>query len=91
MVTAMQMVPSCWVCLSIGIVYGAKQRLKMTDEKQYEVANGLWIGSQFGDLRREREKLMKKLVQDNDASVKPRIRELTLEMTEYLSSRKRSK
>jgi homoaconitase/3-isopropylmalate dehydratase large subunit len=86
MVTAMQMVPSCWVCLSIGIVYGAKQRLKMTDEKQYEVVNG----SKFGDLRREREKLMKKLVQDNDASVKPRIRELTLEMTEYLSSRKRN-
>jgi ligand-binding sensor domain-containing protein len=59
----------------------------MTDEKQYEVANGLWIGSQFGDLRREREKLMRKLVQDNDASVKPRIREITLEMTEYLSNK----
>jgi ligand-binding sensor domain-containing protein len=71
-------------------VCGIKQVLKMTEEKQYEVANGLWIGSKFGDLRREREKLMKKLVQDNDASVKPRIRELTLEMTEYLSSRKRN-
>lgn len=59
----------------------------MTEEKQYEVANGLWIGSKFGDLRREREKLMKKLVQDNDASVKPRIREITLEMTEYLSNK----
>jgi ligand-binding sensor domain-containing protein len=62
----------------------------MTDEKQYEVANGLWIGSQFGDLRREREKLMKKLVHENDISVKPRIREITLEMTEYLSNRKRN-
>jgi hypothetical protein len=59
----------------------------MTDEKQYEVANGLWIGSQFGDLRREREKLMKKLVHENDISVKPRIREITLEMTEYLSNK----
>jgi ligand-binding sensor domain-containing protein len=68
-------------------VYGVKQRLKMTDEKQYEVANGLWIGSQFGDLRREREKLMKKLVHENDISVKPRIREITLEMTEYLSNK----
>jgi ligand-binding sensor domain-containing protein len=68
-------------------VYGVKQRLKMTDEKQYEVANGLWIGSQFGDLRREREKLMKKLVHKNDISVKPRIREITLEMTEYLSNK----
>lgn len=62
----------------------------MTEEKQYEVANGLWIGSKFGDLRREREKLMKKLVHENDISVKPRIREITLEMTEYLSNRKRN-
>ncbi len=62
----------------------------MTDEKQYEVANGLWIGSQFGDLRRERAKLMKKLVHENDISVKPRIREITVEMTEYLSNRKRN-
>jgi hypothetical protein len=90
MVTATQMEPSCWVGSSIGIAYGTKQVLKMTDEKQYEVANGLWIGSKFGDLRREREKLMRKLIQDNDASVKPRIREITLEMTEYLSSRKRN-
>jgi hypothetical protein len=71
-------------------VCGIKQVLKMTEEKQYEVANGLWIGSKFGDLRREREKLMKKLVHENDISVKPRIREITLEMTEYLSNRKRN-
>ena len=86
----MQKAPSCWVGSSISIVYGAKQRLKMTDEKQYEVANGLWIGSKFGDLRRERENLMKKLVHDNDDSVKPRIREITLELTDYLSSQKRN-
>jgi hypothetical protein len=60
------------------------------DEKQYEVANGLWIGSKFGDLRRERAALMKRLVHSNDASVKPRIRELTLEITKYLSSKPRS-
>jgi hypothetical protein len=60
------------------------------DEKQYEVANGLWIGSRFGDLRRERAALMKRLVHGNDESVKPRIRELTLEITKYLSSKPRS-
>ncbi len=60
------------------------------DEKQYEVANGLWIGSRFGDLRRERAALMKRLVHSNDESVKPRIRELTLEITKYLSSKPRS-
>jgi hypothetical protein len=64
------------------------QRLKMTDEKQYEVANGLWIGSRFGDLRRERAALMKRLVHGNDESVKSRIRELTLEITAYLSSKR---
>jgi hypothetical protein len=56
----------------------------MMDEKNYEVTKGLWIGSKYGDLRRERASLMKKLVHDNDLSVKPRIRELTLEIQSYL-------
>lgn len=57
------------------------------DEKNYEVANGIWVGSKFGDLRRERAALMKKLVHGED-SVKPRIRELTLEIEKYLGERK---
>jgi hypothetical protein len=56
----------------------------MVDEKNYEVVKGLWIGSKFGDLRRERAALMKKLIQNNDVSVKPKIRELTQEIYEYL-------
>jgi hypothetical protein len=73
--------------LCIDIVFGINSRLEMIDEKQYEVANGLWIGSRFGDLRRERASLMKKLVHENDPSVKPRIRELTLEIEAYLSGK----
>ena len=60
----------------------------MIDEKSYDVVNGLWVGSKIGDMRRERANLMKKLIRDNDVSVKPRIRELTLEMQSYLSGRK---
>ena len=56
----------------------------MVDEKNYEVVKGLWIGSKFGDLRRERARLMKRLVQNNDVSVKSRIRELTQEIYEHL-------
>lgn len=60
----------------------------MIDEKNYEIVNGLWVGSEIGDMRRERAALMKKLIRDNDVSVKPRIRELTFKMQYYLSSRK---
>jgi hypothetical protein len=56
----------------------------MVDEKNYEVVKGLWIGSKFGDLRRERAVLMKRFFHNNDASVKSRIRELTQEIYEYL-------
>jgi hypothetical protein len=58
------------------------------DEKNYEVANGLWVGSKFGDLRRERSSLMKRLLHENDETVKPRIRELTHEIQESLSGKK---
>jgi len=56
----------------------------MVDEKNYEVVKGLWIGLKYGDLRRERAVLMKRLVHNNDVSVKPKIRELTQEIYEYL-------
>jgi hypothetical protein len=56
----------------------------MVDEKNYDAVNGNLIGSKFGDLRRERAVLMKRLVQNNDVSVKPKIRELTQEIYEHL-------
>ena len=56
----------------------------MVDEKNYDSVNGNLIGSEFGDLRRERATLMKRLVQNNDVSVKPKIRELTQEIYEHL-------
>jgi hypothetical protein len=56
----------------------------MVDEKNYDAVNGNLIGSEFGDLRRERAALMKRLVHNNDVSVKPKIRELTQEIYEYL-------
>ena len=59
----------------------------MVDEKNYEVANGLWIGTKFGDLRRERAALMKQLVLNNDTTVWPRIRELTSEIQSCLAAR----
>jgi len=56
----------------------------MVDEKNYDSVNGNLIGSKFGDLRRERATLMKRLVQNNDVSIKPKIRELTQEIYEHL-------
>lgn len=53
-------------------------------EKNYDAVNGNLIGSEFGDLRRERAVLMKRLVHNNDVSIKPKIRELTQEIYEHL-------
>ena len=58
------------------------------DEKDYDSLNGVYIGSYYGDLRRERKELMRRAIIDNDGSVKPRIREITLEMYEYMKSGK---
>lgn len=43
---------------------------------KYEVLPGLWIGSEIGDLYRERQILMTKLA-SGDESVKARIKEIT--------------
>lgn len=56
----------------------------MTDEKDYEVTNGLWIGSKYGDLRRERAKLMKQLIHGEDSAVKDKIRNLNYEIYVHL-------
>jgi hypothetical protein len=53
-------------------------------EKNYDYLSGKYIGTEYGDLRRERKSLMYRLVFKEDASVKPRIREITLLMQEYM-------
>lgn len=53
-------------------------------EPNYDYLNGRYIGSEYGDMRRERANLMRRMIVDNDESVKPRIRELTLQMLEYM-------
>ena len=53
-------------------------------EDNYDYLNERYIGSEYGDMRRERAALMRRMIFDNDASVKPRIRELTNKMQEYM-------
>jgi hypothetical protein len=57
-------------------------------EKDYDRINDRYIGSEYGDMRRERAALMKAMIFNNDASVKPRIRQLTLQMQQYMKARK---
>ena len=47
----------------------------------------MYIGSTYGDMRRERSTLMKQMILNNDASVKPRIRQITQDMLDYMASR----
>ena len=56
---------------------------------QYQVAPGLWIGSKEGDLQRERQKLISKWLEGDEAS-KNRIFEITNELIK-LRTRKFSK
>jgi hypothetical protein len=56
-------------------------------EPDYDYLNSRYIGSEYGDMRRERANLMRRMIHDNDASVKPRIREITLQMLEYMKAR----
>lgn len=55
-------------------------------EPDYDYLNERYIGSEYGDMRRERASLMRRMIIDNDGSVKPRIRELTLQMLEYMKA-----
>ncbi len=56
----------------------------MIDDKDYDTLNGKYIGSEYGDMRRERKQLMERMIFKNDATVKPRIRELTQQMLDYM-------
>lgn len=43
---------------------------------KYQVAPGLWIGSEEGDLQRERQKLLTSML-DGDTTARVRIKEIT--------------
>ena len=58
----------------------------MLEDKDYDMLNAKYVGSLFGDLRRERSKLMQQLIFQSDASVKPRIREITQQLTDIIKS-----
>ena len=65
-----------------------KDLLMDITEKDYDSLNERYVGSEYGDMRRERAALMKAMIANNDASVKPRIRQLTLQMQQYMKSSK---
>ena len=56
----------------------------MFEDKDYNLFRGKYVGTEYGDLRRERARLMEQLIFMNDASVKPRIRELTQLIYEHI-------
>ena len=56
----------------------------MFEDKDYNLFRGKYVGTEYGDLRRERARLMEQLIFRNDASVKPRIRELTRLIYEHI-------
>lgn len=53
-------------------------------DKDYDSLNGKYVGSDYGDMRRERKQLIERLILRNDETVKPRIREITLQMQTYM-------
>lgn len=52
--------------------------------------NSKYVGTEYGDLRRERAQLQRQMIVNNDASVKPRIREITAQLQAMLSSKNRT-
>ncbi len=62
----------------------------MFETTDYSSINGKYVGSEYGDLRRERAKLQRQMLIHNDESVKPRIREITLQLQAMLSSKNRT-
>lgn len=56
-------------------------------EADYDRINERYIGTEYGDMRRERAALLKRLVHGNEELVKPRIREITLQMQEHIKGR----
>ena len=42
----------------------------MFEDKDYNLFRGKYVGTEYGDLRRERARLMEQMIFRNDASVK---------------------
>lgn len=57
-------------------------------EPDYNYFREKYAGTDYGDLRRERKKLMEQMIFNNDATVKPRIRELTHLIYEHLKGKR---
>ena len=62
----------------------------MFETTDYSIINGKYVGSEYGNLRRERAQLQRQMLIHNDAIVKPRIREITLQLQTMLSSKNRT-
>ena len=57
-------------------------------EPDYNYFREKYVGTDYGDLRRERKKLMERMIFNNDATVKPRIRDLTHLIYEHLKGKR---
>jgi len=57
-------------------------------EPDYDYFREKYVGTDYGDLRRERKKLMERMIFNNDATVKPRIRDLTHLIYEHLKGKR---
>ena len=62
----------------------------MFETTDYSSINGKYVGSEYGNLRRERAQLQRQMLIHNDENVKPRIREITLQLQAMLSSKNRT-
>ena len=56
--------------------------------KDYNLFRDKYVGTEYGDLYCERAALMKRMIFNDDASVKPRIRELTQLIYEHIKGKK---
>ena len=56
-------------------------------DEDLDYLNSKYIGTEYGDLRRERAQLQRQMLLHNDESVKPRIREITAELQAMLAAR----
>lgn len=56
-------------------------------DEDLDYLNSKYIGTEYGDLRRERAQLQRQMLLNNDESVKPRIREITAQLQAMLAAR----
>jgi hypothetical protein len=56
-------------------------------DEDLDYLNSKYIGSEYGNLRRERAQLQRQMLLHNDESVKPRIREITAQLQAMLAAR----